>query len=478
MLLLLLSSLGRAIAQEAKDALSPLSMQDESNNAKIKKALLDDIAKIKQLKTETANGFKKTDQDIGVRIAEFMRRRGREEPFLRDNRKDAGGRTISSQAVSIIKDIDETLEGLRKQRAEQQLVSQRAMKDFDNQILSKQKYISELDQLVMAKATHNLTHWGETNRIVSPGSSPAADSSLAASSSAAQANASESSSGNNFSAQNDAGTKTLSDNNPAPNPMLLAQATPMPTLAQPASVKLSGEDKLTLATLNDIIEDMNKPTDDATKRTKLLNEFLTQSEPFVASHPDYTNLWVARATAALELDNAEAGWKAGQELKRLNVLDGDDTKALKAMSGLKRKGWLVDSLKQVKSDTNTARTKELLDKLTPKQQKLIGKWKVSRVKWDSGEESSETEGNIVIVLGDDGSLSVRGKCRAVTADRVTSNIVEISSQPISDTAGISVDGAFRYSNGNYSTFSAASFSLHDEEIKLDASSTTYFFRKQ
>jgi hypothetical protein len=124
--------------------------------------------------------------------------------------------------------------------------------------------------------------------------------------------------------------------------MLLAQATPMPALTQPAATKLSGDDKLTLATLNDIIADMNQPTDDAAKRTKLLNEFLTQSEPFVANHPDYTNLWVARATAALETDNAEAGWKAGQQLKRLNVLDGDDAKAIKAMSGLKRKGWLVD----------------------------------------------------------------------------------------------------------------------------------------
>lgn len=146
--------------------------------------------------------------------------------------------------------------------------------------------------------------------------------------------------------------------------------------AQNNAPRLKGEDKLLLQTLNDIIEDIDKSTDNAAKRSSLMSEFLTQSEPFVERFPDYTNIWVMRTMAAIETENVEAGWKAGQQLKRLNVLDGDDNKAIKVMSGLKRKGWLEEDLERVRFAARSAEAKENQLRIESKYSGLIRIWNV------------------------------------------------------------------------------------------------------
>ncbi len=363
-LVLLISPFARAVA-------------DDSSDAK-KKAITQEIARIKQLKIETANGFEKSRKELDASIAKYMKRRDEFVPNLSDHTKlTADGKTTpASMALAEIGRIDESLKNLRQARAQTLTDSQSAMKSFDEAIRLQQQASSELDRQAMEKATYNLTHWRETNRIASPGSSPASDSALAASPLSAKAADSSSPQGYKDSVRDDAETKTLRVNNTSPTPTAKPNGvatTPPPVLVGttlPAAPQLKGEDKLLYATLNDIIEDMNKPTDDAAKRTKLLNEFLTQSKPFVASHPDYTNLWVMRTMAAMETDNVEAGWKAGQQLKRLNVLDGDDTKALKAMSGLKRKGWLVDDYATIAK----TQAEEQGKKISEIKEWLTGRW--------------------------------------------------------------------------------------------------------
>ena len=391
-LILLLSPFARAIAEDSAAAVTK------------------EIAKLKQDKIESANGFEADRKKLDASIADYMKQRGEEEPFLRDHTKVANGQTVADGASAIISRIDKTLTQLRSDRAKLMADSRERQSQLDNQIRTQQSRLFELQ--------HPMTNsWGNNVNLHSPDSEAVPASSSAASSSSGQATASEKlPSYNNHVVLNAAAANPQRENNPAPKPVLLAQAAPIPTLTQPAATKLSGEDKLTLATLNDIIEDMNKPTEDAAKRTKLLNEFLTQSEPFVASHPDYTNLWVVRATAAMETDNAEAGWKAGQQLKRLNVLDGDDTKALKAMSGLKRKGWLTENLETVKNASQLAKKEERLNNLDPDQRKMIGNWTFT----DFGRSSNPNcymfnvsnarnkSGSLTVYLADDGALHIRG----------------------------------------------------------------------
>jgi hypothetical protein len=89
-------------------------------------------------------------------------------------------------------------------------------------------------------------------------------------------------------------------------------------------------------------------TDDADKaksaqeRHTLLNEFMDKSAEVLELAPLQTNIWVLRAVAAIELNQATAGRAAGRQLVRLGMDASGDPKIGKLMAQLDRKGWLVE----------------------------------------------------------------------------------------------------------------------------------------
>lgn len=133
-----------------------------------------------------------------------------------------------------------------------------------------------------------------------------------------------------------------------------ATATPVPigdttvpfvgfgTMTEISAPQLKGEDRLLLDTLNSIVSDI-KVSDQDLARKKLMREFLEKSRPFTEKFPNQTNLWLMRATAAISLNDTDAGCQAGKKLKSLGILDDDDPEIRKLMAALNRKGWLNDA---------------------------------------------------------------------------------------------------------------------------------------
>jgi hypothetical protein len=106
-----------------------------------------------------------------------------------------------------------------------------------------------------------------------------------------------------------------------------------------AARQLSPESRRRLNTLTIIIDEANGAKDPG-KRQRLLGEFLDRSRSFVEANPWHTNIWVLRASAALELGRADEGAEAGRKLLEFKLDDSGDAKARKVVTALDRKGWL------------------------------------------------------------------------------------------------------------------------------------------
>jgi TPR repeat protein len=91
--------------------------------------------------------------------------------------------------------------------------------------------------------------------------------------------------------------------------------------------------------LKAVLADADANKDNPELRKKYLNEFLTRSST-MNDLLDQTNVWIARAAAAMELDYPSEGWLAGQQLKRFGLQNSDHPAAMKVFAGLDRKNWL------------------------------------------------------------------------------------------------------------------------------------------
>ena len=118
-----------------------------------------------------------------------------------------------------------------------------------------------------------------------------------------------------------------------------AVATPAAATPTQESGKLTPEGRRKLDVLMLVAEDADKAKT-ADERKKLLREFLTKSSDFVGDYPNETSVWLMRAMAGVELDDANVGWEAGQKLIALGADKSDDPKTRKVLAMLDRKDWL------------------------------------------------------------------------------------------------------------------------------------------
>jgi TPR repeat protein len=91
--------------------------------------------------------------------------------------------------------------------------------------------------------------------------------------------------------------------------------------------------------LKSILADADANKDNPELRKKYLNEFLARSST-MSGLLDETNVWIARAAAAIELDYPSEGWIAGKQLKRFGLQTSDNPAAMQVFADLDRKGWL------------------------------------------------------------------------------------------------------------------------------------------
>jgi hypothetical protein len=108
-----------------------------------------------------------------------------------------------------------------------------------------------------------------------------------------------------------------------------------------ASSAASPEVQRKLNVLKLITDDADKAKSPQERRT-LLNEFMDKSAEVLELAPLQTNIWVLRAVAAMELNQATAGWEAGRKLVALGADNSADPKVQKVLAQLDRKGWLTD----------------------------------------------------------------------------------------------------------------------------------------
>jgi formylglycine-generating enzyme required for sulfatase activity len=107
-----------------------------------------------------------------------------------------------------------------------------------------------------------------------------------------------------------------------------------------ASAAPSPEVQRKLNVLKLITDDADKAKSPQERRT-LLNEFMDKSTEVLELAPLQTNIWVLRAVAAMELNQATAGRAAGLQLVRLGMDASGDSNIGKLMAQLDRKGWLT-----------------------------------------------------------------------------------------------------------------------------------------
>jgi hypothetical protein len=130
---------------------------------------------------------------------------------------------------------------------------------------------------------------------------------------------------------------TASPTDVAPN-----DSQPTNSVAQPAasgaSDELTGMDKVEYDSLIEMAKEAQQTTA-ADEQTKLLQQFMDKSDPFLQKHPDQMLLWQFRAVAALGLGDPLDGFEAGQKLVASGLADKDQN-VENVLAKLNIKDWL------------------------------------------------------------------------------------------------------------------------------------------
>jgi hypothetical protein len=103
--------------------------------------------------------------------------------------------------------------------------------------------------------------------------------------------------------------------------------------------KLTGMDKVECNVLIELTRQAQRNTDLEQQKVSL-RRFMDESGAFLQKYPDQMLLWQIRAASALSLDDADAGYEAGQKLLAANAADSNDAKLQQLILQLKIKGWL------------------------------------------------------------------------------------------------------------------------------------------
>ena len=112
--------------------------------------------------------------------------------------------------------------------------------------------------------------------------------------------------------------------------------------SQPAAnngEEFNGMDKIDYNALIELAREAQQATD-LTEQTKLLKQFMDQSNSFLEKHPDQILLWQLRAASAISLNQPMAGYTAGEKLIGAGAANSNDANLQRLLGQLRNKGWL------------------------------------------------------------------------------------------------------------------------------------------
>jgi hypothetical protein len=154
-----------------------------------------------------------------------------------------------------------------------------------------------------------------------------------------------------------------------------------------AANQITGMDKVDYSALV-VLARQAQQTDDLPQQKKLLHQFMDQSRVFLEKHPDQMLLWQLRTASAIGLDDAMAGYEAGQKLLATGGADSDDPNLSQLLGQLKNKGWLDEY--QAKNYAAVTEANRLGALKRSKYEWALGMWSV-QVNWYWGVSSDHSE---------------------------------------------------------------------------------------
>jgi hypothetical protein len=105
------------------------------------------------------------------------------------------------------------------------------------------------------------------------------------------------------------------------------------------ATRFTGMDKVDYNALI-VLARQAKQTTDLAEQTKLLEQFMDQSTPFLQKHPEQMLLWQLRGASAISLNEPMEGYEAGQKLLAAGAADSTDPNTQILLAQLKNTGWL------------------------------------------------------------------------------------------------------------------------------------------
>lgn len=166
--------------------------------------------------------------------------------------------------------------------------------------------------------------------------------------------------------------------------------------------------RLQMEMLKSILADADeaRKSADPEARNTDLKEFLTKSEQ-VGDISTLTNLWIQRATAALELNDDQTAWEAGKKLLAFHLDNSDDPKIQQLMVTLERKDLLGTLSPADKAKTEQER--QAKETRQARAAEFVGTWRLgSDPDETSCEHYDKYEGSIVITLDTNSDLTASG----------------------------------------------------------------------
>jgi hypothetical protein len=159
---------------------------------------------------------------------------------------------------------------------------------------------------------------------------------------------------------------------------------PVPPAPNPNSMQLTGMDKLEYNTLLELARQAQQQTDSEQQRASL-GQFMGRSSAFLQKYPEQMLLWQLRAASAISLNDAMAGYEAGQRLIAAGAADSTDPNLQRLLAQLNSRGWLD---KQKAEDDS-------------KYGGVLGAWKVACNTDDTPDRRGDEE---VFVKSDSGQI--------------------------------------------------------------------------
>ena len=125
------------------------------------------------------------------------------------------------------------------------------------------------------------------------------------------------------------------------------------------AIPLTGMDKIDCNGLIELARQAQQ-TIDLAEQTKLMQQFMAQSSPFLEKHPDQILLWELRAQMAMSINDPRAGYEAGERILAAGGAESNDLALQRLLGQLKNKGWLnqQEAESQAQSLDNARRAEE------------------------------------------------------------------------------------------------------------------------